>query len=642
MSETKIDLEKLSPEEAFLFGRIRQAREINDYEMGITLINQFLINYKESKLVEEISFWRGDFYYHLWENGSKDISDKLIKAYQYAIDRFENSDNALLANMKMAIVSAQMENGFQALGYLSTVVSKKNPEYMPLAYLTRGKVFLQINQPEKAIKDFNILIKDFPDTRYAMEANMWIAGYYHKMGLYEKSSIRLKEIDNNFPGLYLKYPEFILLNAKNDLYLNNYKQAREHLFKAVNLGGQQEGIDLLLSRIGDTYHNEENKSEAEKYYRMVVDYYPESEGASIAKLRLADYFSDITILDNLSEEKSGEPIGDLAILEKGYQLYENKLYGEAITTLKDLISKPIQTETRKGAKNLYISSVEKELYRLKESGMNNELVDLFQRNRVTFESKIDPEILLLTGKAYAELKMHKDAISVLNHIKPYDLSKKSHGNLIYCLANSHMKLEKLDEAISLLEKSKNDNFDQGDRQKINLLMADIYNLKGRNIDAVRLYREAVRNIKELPPNDVARAYLNIGTALRNRKQYKDARNALNNSIDISLKNNGDYDVLQLAYMELGNVFYKEAKYNGAVKAFERGFSMGYGTDNSDYWETRFRQAIAYIRMGEGTKAESLLTDISEGGDNLIQQRAQIKLGSLALEKQLRFLSLGEN
>lgn len=642
IKETKIDIQKLGPEEAFLFGRIEQAREIHDYDMGITLSNQFLTEFGQSKLFEVVSFWRGDFYFSQWEMGATDLSEKVINAYQYAIDKFTDSDNALLAYMKMALVSSHMENGFNALGYLGIVVSKKDSRFMPLAYLTRGKVFLQINQPEEAIKDFKILLEEFPDTKYAMEANLWIAGYYHEMGLYEKAEAKLDEIDLKYPELYVEYPEFILLNAKNNLYLNNYEKAREYLFKAVNLGSQQEGVDLLLSRIGDTYHNEENKTEAEKYYRMVVDYYPDSEGASIAKLRLADYFSDITILEDLSEENENEPIGDLAVLRKGYQLYENRRYSDAIATLEELVSKPVQTETRKDAKRLYVSSVEKELSRLWDQGLNRELTDLYNENRFMLQGKIKPEVLLLAGNAYSELDLDKDAVSVYSGIKPYDLDVKLRGEFIYSLASSQVKMDYLDEAMSLLEKSRDDELEPGHIQKLDLLLADIYRQKGRNIDAERLYEKVVTNIGELPPDEAARAYLNLGSILKKRDQYKAARSALNTSIDISLKNDEDKKTLNLAYMELGDISYREGKYNQSAKAFEKGFSMGYGAENADYWESRFKQAVAYIKVGEGTKAESLLTDITEGSEGLLQQKAQIKLGALVLEKQLKTLSLGEN
>ena len=171
----------------------------------------------------------------------------------------------------------------------------------------------------------------------------------------------------------------------------------------------------------------------------------------------------------------------------------------------------------------------------------------------------------------------------------------------------------------------------------------MYKLNNRNTDAEKLYNIVIQNINDLPPEDAAKAYLNLGVTFKARKQYSKAKNAFNHSITIGLEKNIGNSILRSAYMELGNVLYSEDKYNQAVKAFEKGFSMGVDTEDPEYWDTRFRQAMAYLKTGEDNKAETLFTDISEGGsDSILQQRAQLKLGSLVLSKQLKILSMGKS
>ena len=67
--------------------------------------------------------------------------------------------------------------------------------------------------------------------------------------------------------------------------------------------------------------------------------------------------------------------------------------------------------------------------------------------------------------------------------------------------------------------------------------------------------------------------------------------------------------------------------------------MGYGADRSDYWDSRFHLALSYLNIGESLKAEPLLNEVSEGGDEVLQQKAQLRIGSLSLEKQLKRLSI---
>jgi tetratricopeptide (TPR) repeat protein len=642
-ADISVDVDKLSPGEAFLFGRIRQAKEISDYNMGITLANQLLKEYPKSILCEPVSFWRGDFYYEQWENGDKALAPKVVKAYTYAVEKFDESPNTLPSYIKMATVSSGTAESYQALGYLSIVIASKNSELTPLAYLTRAKIFLQMDQAEKAMKDFKIILEQYEDTKFAMEANLWIANYYHKVGLYKEAEQKLNEIADDYPNLFLEYPDSILLNAKNYIYLKKYKEAREYLFRAVNIGGQNETIDLLLSRIGDTYHNQKNEKEAEKYYRMVIDYYPGSEGASISKLRIAEYFSDIAMLDNVGKTATDETIGELAILEKAYQLFEKKEFAETIKTIKEVALKPIQTETRKDAKRLYVSSIEKEIERLKDAGMFNDVVFVYDENKIVITDNLNPKVLIKVAEAYRKLGRNDEAVKVFGQIKSYELDIGSRGDFIIGLANCYINMNNTDKAISFLEKSRNEKIEITDLRRINMLLADMYQLMGRNKEAEEIYGQIIQNSNDLPPPEIAKVYLNLGIAYKTRKQYNEAKNALINCINIGLDNKEAQNLLRKSYIELGNTLHEEGKQYQAVKAFEKGFALGYDSENPDYWEIKFRQAMDYIITGENNKAENLLGDISEGGeDTILQQRAQLKLGSIALAKQLKILSMGEN
>ncbi len=642
-TDITVDVDKLSPKEAFLLGRIRQAKEINDYSTGITLSNQFLKEFPKSALREAVAFWRGDFYYDQWDKGDKSVGEKVIKAYTYAVDNFEKSPNTLPSYIKMAIVASGMNNSYQALGYLSIVISSKTPDLTPLAYLTRGKIFLQIDQTEKAMKDLKVILDQYDDTKYAMEANLWIGNYYHKVGLYQEAEQKLNEIEARYPGLHIEYPDAILLSAKNYIYLKKFKEARKYLFKAVNVGGQQETIDLLLSRIGDTYHNEENDKQAEKYYRMVIDYYPASEGAAISKLRLAEYFSDIAMLDEVGKSTSDETISELALLEKAYQQFEKKEYVETIKTIKAVALKPILTETRKDAKRLYVHSLEKEIERLSEKGMYNDLIFVYNENKETVKDNINPEVLVKVALAYRKLERNDEAVKVYGQINTHDINIDSRGNFMMGIADCHIAMKETDKAISFLEKAKKEKLQEPDLQRVNILLADMYQLKGRNKEAEDIYNQVIQNNNALPPQDMAKAYLSLGVSFKDRKQYDEAKSALINSINIGLDNKDAQNLLRRSYIELGNILHAEGKYYQAVKAFEKGFALGYEADNQDYWEIRFKQAMDYIKTGENIKAETLLGDISEGGeDTILQQRAQLKLGSIQLSKQLKKLSMGEN
>ena len=76
---------------------------------------------------------------------------------------------------------------------------------------------------------------------------------------------------------------------------------------------------------------------------------------------------------------------------------------------------------------------------------------------------------------------------------------------------------------------------------------------------------------------------------------------------------GQGEILQLAYVELGKTLHDGHQYKQAIINLEKGFALGYGPDRADYWQTRFQLALSYIETGEELKSEPLLSEILEEG-----------------------------
>lgn len=637
-SEVKKKIDGLNPEEAFLYGRIKQAMEIKDYEKGIELINQFLNELPGSTLIEDLIFMRGDFYYYLWKIGDDEVAENIVPSYQKAIDRFPDSGMAPPAYIKMAQVQALEGKEYLALGYLGMVLSqKKNNDLMPFAHLTRGKIFMRINEPEKALADFNAILDRYKRSGYAGEANFWIGNYYHAVGKYAEAEKTLEEVLDSDPEIYLRYPEYFFLRAKNYLCLKDYDHAREYLFKAVNIGQQQESTDMLLTRIGDTYHNQENESEAKKFYRMVIDYYPDTEGASIAKLRVGVYSSDMRILDDLSKLKTNESVSEAALLEKGYQFYDKNQYANAVDTIKPLIDKSVQTETRKSAKRLFDIAAEKELVRLYKEGKYKDMTDFYISVNDNLPDNIKSDTMLSVALAFNKLQLGDQAILAFQAVKTDNLGLRSRGAYYLGLAESYFNSGYKQDARSLLEKAKNHDLDPADKQRVFKSIALLYSQDNMLNDAYLLCRSVINGEKLLAEDEITDTYILTARILNLQKKYTEAE-VMINSIP-GMPDRIKSDLLKSAYVELGKAYYNMGDYPSAVKSYEKTFDLGYGTDDKDYWPMRFNLAKSYLNTGEEDRARRLFSEIEEGADTILQQRAEIQLGTMDLEIQLQKLSL---
>jgi tetratricopeptide (TPR) repeat protein len=637
-------LRELAPDEALLYGDIRQASEAGNHERCGDLCSRFLDRFPGSPMTERVLFLKGDAAFSLVTEGDTDRFSTMMKTYQTAISRFRQSPRVPRAYLNMARASGLMGNDYAAIGYLNIVLhSAGDPETVARAQLERGRVYLEVDRPDKAVEDFKTVLEDHPGSPIVREARMNIARYFEAVGLHEKAGETLEGLSEAHPRFYLEHPEFLFLRGRNALYLKRHAAARDYFFHALNIGGQPEGADLILARIGDTYHHASRPREAERFYRAVIREYPDSDGASIARLRLAGYESGYQAFQDFREDNAGKPLGDLAALEMAKKYFEEEQYPKALEVLRDLMDKPFQNEMKMEARRLYYRIAEQEMKRLERQGRAEALVDFYLARRGLLHRNIDPEALLLVGISMHDLGRHPEAADLLESIKPYDLSQVSKGRRILGLTRSLIAAGEEDRALAILEKGEDRPLlPEADRQELDLMLAGLYRDRGRSEEAYALYEGLLRGERLLADRDIASVQLATGRIEMERGDLEQARASLNRCIGLAERLEKPQPILRRAYRELGIACARAGRHEDALEAFETALEEGYAPGEEGYWELRFQMALAYLALGDYGKAEPLLVEISEQGDGPLQQRVRLRLGSLGLEKQLRRLSSWSN
>lgn len=632
------------PAEALLYGLIRGAFEESDHKAAAELCKEFLSKFPASPIVEQVAFLNGDAEFGLVERGDKGRFSSMMAAYQSAISRFSRSPIVPRAHLNMGRAAALVGNHYAAIGYLNLALNSTNdPDVLADSLVERGRINLEINRPENAVMDFKAVTDDYPESPQALRARMGLAMYYQAIGLHYETLTTLERLADDRPQLYLTHPQFLLLRGTNALRLEQYDKARDFFFHALNVGGQPEGADLLLARIGDTYYHASMPREAEVFYRTVIQDYPQSEGAAIAKLRLAGYEIGYGAFEELLEEHPDRVVADLAKIEMAKKMYEEGQYTKAMETLAGHISDPFQTEIRKEARNVYYRAAEAEMKRLHDSGDMKELVEFYGSRRAELRRKIDPEVIFLAGISLNRLGRHSEAVTALENIEAYDLSLISRGERLLALAESLFRSGKEVRALALLErKDGTEVLTPTDRQRLDHMLAGFYLEVGRKSDAYRVFKDLVERERLLPDGKVAAAYLEMGRIYSQSGDSEEARTSLNRCIEILGNSDRDMDILSNAYSELGTSYYLDGRYTDALNAFNKALEKGLSPEVKGYYEMLFNMARAYIEKGEIARAEPILVELSEEGDNLQQQRAMIWLGRLGLDRQLQRISLGSN
>ena len=284
----------------------------------------------------------------------------------------------------------------------------------------------------------------------------------------------------------------------------------------------------------------------------------------------------------------------------------------------------------------------KEITRLYDAGNFNDLIELYDPEKFRLAGNIDPHITVLVACAFNNMHKYDDAISTFSEIKPYDLDSASKGDYFYGLATGYLGAGDAGKAQRVLEEGLKNELKNGDRKRLAALLADLYRKAGLLHDAYALYQSTVTGKGELPDSETARVYLSMGSIAAGQGDLKTSVTLLTKCLSIADKAKDQNELIQSANMELGKVFYITGDHANAVKAFERGFELGYGPEKTDYWQNRYRLALSYLKAGHDLKAEEVLNEVSEGQDTVLQQRAQIKLNTISLDRQLKRLAIGSD
>ena len=166
-------------------------------------------------------------------------------------------------------------------------------------------------------------------------------------------------------------------------YLRNkdYSKARSILFMALNIFPEEEYNHIIVTKIGDTYREEGKVEQALKVYSQNGVLYPESRGAMISEIKMADlgvsnpgFFNFIQYLEPLKvyqkaiDKYPATDLAEEALYKEGCALAEQKRYQEAISSLMTVLKEYPDSELSE--KCFY--SLQKNLVKLIDSYFSEE------------------------------------------------------------------------------------------------------------------------------------------------------------------------------------------------------------------------------------------------------------------------------
>ena len=628
----------LSKQELLAYGRILGAYNFKEYEKGVRLIDAFVKKFPHSPLLEKVVFMKGDFYLSLLSLGDQKRLPSTLNSYRKAIQRFPHSDKVPFTYLKMARASRLAGDYYGAMSFLNLLTERyKDERVMPGVYLERALVYAKLRLADKAFQDFNTILRRFPKCPESTEARFGIAKYLHNRGLYQEAEKWLDEIDKTHPEFPLQYPEFYGLRARNDLYLKHFKRARRFFLAALNLGDATEPMEMILTRIGDTYLHESNKEAAKKIYTFVVTHFPDSEAVSIAQLRLADLSSGVEKFKKLHERYGDSPLGELALLKLANVYFRSRAYDKAMDTLKELVVRPPKDEAGKAARALFVQACGKAIKQAYDEKRYDACIQIYEKYKALVGDKLETRAKLYVAESLFQMGDPDQALLVLGPFDPDGLGSELRPRYVMVFAEALKARGQQGKAIQLLMKERGRVKQKGRKIRLSLLLADLYRDSAKPAKALPIYEEIVQTRSDLSTRELAKAWLEIGKIQNQMRHIKEARRALEICISLTGTDERQKETRLSALLEMAKTYRSEGNPSEASRILENILKEGYGPDGEYYWDLKFRLAQCYEQLGKMEKAKALYKEVGDEGPSILQARAQMRLGSIMLNDQLKTL-----
>lgn len=214
---------------------------------------------------------------------------EIADATNQAMNFNQRSPRNAGALLRLGYVNMKVNNLAEAEARFN-MLRRKYPgdENVPLTYYYWGEYHFGRNDMQKAADEFQYILQEYPNSRYARDAALGLARSFYRLGYYEQAFNVVDYVEKRWERFYLDYPPFLNMVGDMAFRLNRLDYALRNYWLYLNLQPFGEEADIILTRIGDIYSMKREKGAARELYTTSVERFPGKEGALVAMMRLAE------------------------------------------------------------------------------------------------------------------------------------------------------------------------------------------------------------------------------------------------------------------------------------------------------------------------------------------------------------------
>lgn len=467
--------------EKTIFLKSAQAYSDSNWQVAIQHLDRLIDTYPTGTYEEKAYFLLAASFAQLYADSVSEYFEDIKGKYEDAIFRFPESTYVPDAFFVIGDLSSRMGNYYEALGYYNFVIEKTEGSITALkASMQKVNILLIKKKKEDALPILLDLVNNYPGSPMEIDATIALAKIYFEMNKFSRSLDMLEKITRQNPEAIDLYPEIPLYNGYNHYQLGNHDLARKYLLRCYNINPEMEENHLILTKIADAYLYGGLPGGAAKFYRLVLDRYPTTEGALISLTRLAGLQDrgelkikrqsmpaidvqlvaktiDVPrkiyerVIQTLLEKDKKNPLIQLAMLRLAILYQKENRYNESYILLKDIVEKYPKTKVKKAILHAMESTLEPLLGHKMDDRRYVSIINTYNRDQHLIAQLESPEIFLIFARAFDRLDLEDIAGELFADADRLLPDREKPADLLFYLSRDNVNNGRIKEALANLD-----------------------------------------------------------------------------------------------------------------------------------------------------------------------------------------------
>jgi len=601
-------IDKMKENPTLMFRTALRYSQRGLYGRAIPILEAYVKTFPNKMEHQRAAYLLADAYFFVAKTGTTKLYVNATGAYVRALEKYPQAPQMPAAYLRLGEAYNQNKKYKEAQAAFRALLDKapESPQ-APQALLRIGDRYMVLEDPKNALVEYRKVLKNFKGSPAEKDAHFGTANALFEQKLFPDALRQFDSGKKRWPTFLVLRPNLMYSYAETLFQVRNFSKAGNAFLRMVNVSPTSDFAHRALARLGDIQLERGRTEEAVRIYSRVISTYPQTDGAWVSLIRIADIgvegkfkldpgwvFQNVAMRDPLGaywqvvKEAKGSRLAHVAYLRiASYRLKRGDLRGAIKATQKFLSIYP-KAKLASNANIIMARAYLEEVGRFYRREQFLRVISTYSELQATVPDRLSIlakpyKAMVEAGESYLRLGLYKEANEIFKKIlkDPQGIISAG-GESIFRLAQSSLlsgdRKKAKEMALSFVQR-----FPKGERSaSIRAILGEIAWMGKKPRMAAEMITEALRG--NLDNELRARGLFVLSEANAEIFQYAESTEALRKAIALYPKVPGKVKPfsLELANFRLGDVLYEGRRwigslvaYMGAVEAFPKSKLAGW-------------------------------------------------------------------